>query len=298
MNDIERGACFITESVKSKKPFFVGKIGTSELDILIFYIQHRQPPAVRPYPQSYVINITRNAGLFPATDVAIDNWASYMIQNVLPNGDGFAAWNPSPELAAFETALIKKLSPKAALFPLRSLEPYYVDDVENRWTYMIPSNTKVAVVSPFLNSIENQWKKHGEIWKNNPIWGSNPPEIIPIRSGYSPSLSSTNGKWSEEVINQGWQAAVNQIVNEVKEVEARFAIVGCGALSLPVCYKLKEEGIASVHTGGATQILFGIKGRRWLNHGTISNFFNSSWEFPVKEEIPSKAREIEGGCYW
>jgi len=296
--NIEEGAAFITNAVKSEQPFFVGKLGTSELDVLIFYITSRQTLHPKPYPLPMITNITRNAGLFPDTEESIDQWAIFMIRSVIPAGDGFAAWNPTPHLAAYESALITKLAPNAKQFPLRSLEPYYITDIEKRWTYMIPNTARVAVISPFSTSIEKQWKKHEAIWQNNPIWGHNPPTIIPIRSGYSPSLTTTNGKWSDAILSRGWHNAVNHTVQLVREANATIAIVGCGALSLPICHSLKKAGISAIHTGGATQILFGIKGRRWLNHGTISTFFNEAWEFPEAQEIPSNARQIEGGCYW
>jgi hypothetical protein len=50
--------------------------------------------------------------------------------------------------------------------------------------------------------------------------------------------------------------------------------------------------------GGAIQVLFGIKGRRWKTHEVISKFWNDDWIYPKPEETPQGARDIEGGCYW
>ena len=294
--NIEQGAEFITEQIRFRKPFFVGKLGTSELDVLIFYTQYRQKPHPPAYPQSIKTNIVRNGGIFPGTEKAIDAWAVHMLTEVLPAGAGFAIWNPI--VGNIEKAIINTFAPGAKQFPLRTLEPYYLNVLEDRWTYNITKHSKVAVVSPFYKSIEHQWKKREAIWGDNSIWGPMPPTIIPVKAGYSPYLSTTIGLWSTDIIEGGWRAAVTDIVRQVKESGALFAIVGCCALSLPICYALKQQNIASVHTGGATQILFGIKGHRWLNHGTISEFFNEAWEFPFPEEIPTGAQEVEGACYW
>jgi hypothetical protein len=294
--NIEQGAEFITQQIRSRNPFFVGKLGTSELDVLLFYTRYRQIEQSPMYPEYIKINIVRNGGLFPATDKALDAWAVHMLTEVLPAGTGYAIWNPI--IGNIEKAILNTFASTAKQFPLRSLEPYYINILEDRWTYNLPKHAKVAVVSPFYKSIEHQWKKRDAIWEDNPIWGPIPPTIIPVRAGYSPYLSTTTGLWSTEIINGGWKAAVADIVRQVKETGARFAIVGCGALSLPICYALKKEYIASIHTGGATQILFGIKGRRWLNHSTISEFFNPAWEFPYPEEIPTQSNKVEGGCYW
>ena len=294
--NIDQGAQFISQQIRTRNPFFVGKLGTSELDVLIFYTQYRQKPNAPLYPHNIKVNIARNGGLFPATDKSIDNWAVHMLTEVLPAGAGFAVWNPL--VGNVEKAILNTFAPWAKQFPLRTLEPYYMNILEDRWTYNLTKHAKVAVVSPFYKSIEHQWKKREQIWGDNTIWGPVPPTIVPVRTGYSPYLSSSTGGWSPEIINGGWHAAVEDIVRQVKETGALFAIVGCGALSLPICYALKKENIASIHTGGATQILFGIKGHRWLNHGTISEFFNEAWEFPFPEEIPTGAQMVEGGCYW
>ena len=294
--NIEQGANFIVEQIRSRNPFFVGKLGTSELDVIIFYTQYRQKNPAPSYPENIKLNIARNGGLFPASDKAIDAWAVHMLTEVLPAGAGFAIWNPV--VGNIEKAILNTFAPKAKQFPLRALEPYYINVLEDRWTYNLTKHAKVAVVSPFYKSIEHQWKKREAVWGDNSIWGLVPPTIVPVRAGYSPYLSTTTGVWDTTIINGGWQAAVADIVRQVKETNALFAIVGCGALSLPICYALKKENIGSIHTGGATQILFGIKGHRWLNHGTISEFFNEAWEFPFPEEIPTGAQMVEGGCYW
>ena len=62
--------------------------------------------------------------------------------------------------------------------------------------------------------------------------------------------------------------------------------------------KLKEKGLKCIVLGGATQILFGIKGARWENHSVISNFFNNAWVYPPFSCKPTHGKLIENGCYW
>ena len=62
--------------------------------------------------------------------------------------------------------------------------------------------------------------------------------------------------------------------------------------------KLKNAGLQVIVMGGATQILFGIKGKRWNNHEVISTFFNNAWVSPNPENIPLNYSLVEGGCYW
>ena len=50
----------------------------------------------------------------------------------------------------------------------------------------------------------------------------------------------------------------------------------------------------SIHAGGATQLLFGIKGKRWDECG----FYNDYWVRPSEREKPLGYEKVEGGCYW
>ena len=59
---------------------------------------------------------------------------------------------------------------------------------------------------------------------------------------------------------------------------------------------LSEWGKKPYTWGGATQMLFGIKGKRWEDE--YGEFMNEHWIRPSKEETPINAMKIENGCYW
>jgi hypothetical protein len=221
-----------------------------------------------------------------------------MINDVIPNGDGYAEWNPMYK--TMEISLLNQLAPHSERFPLRSLEPYYIEQPEERWTNMLPEGTKLAIISPFAKSIELQWKKQGAVWSfmRQGLWPEHIKNIVAVCSGYNPYLTSGSGGWSSDIIQLGWQGAVDSMVDKAVNSGANLVLVGCGALSLPICAGLKRRGMSAIHLGGATQILFGIKGRRWATHSIISGFFNDAWVWPLDSEIPTQAQDIEGGCYW
>ena len=62
--------------------------------------------------------------------------------------------------------------------------------------------------------------------------------------------------------------------------------------------ELKQRGVIAIVLGGATQVLFGIKGMRWATHSVISEFWNEAWVWPKQSETPLGASSIEGACYW
>ena len=75
-------------------------------------------------------------------------------------------------------------------------------------------------------------------------------------------------------------------------------LVGAGAYGLPLAAHSKSQGAQAVVVGGATHILFGIKGRRWDEHPEISTLYNEHWTRPLKSETPENFSAVEDGCYW
>ena len=58
----------------------------------------------------------------------------------------------------------------------------------------------------------------------------------------------------------------------------------------------KDMGKKAIHIGGATQILFGIKGKRWDSCG----YYNEHWVRPSADETPKGVERFEHGtfAYW
>ena len=48
----------------------------------------------------------------------------------------------------------------------------------------------------------------------------------------------------------------------IGKIDFDVALLGCGAYGLPFAASIKRMGKKAVHLGVATQILFGIKGKR------------------------------------
>ena len=290
--DQTAGAKWIQDALTRGSPFLAGKLGTSETDVLYFYMGVRRPSPTAPsYPAALRKNLCVNAGLFPATNETLDDWASHMISDVLPHLDCVAQWNPMNALE--ELTVLQVACPKATRCALRSLEPYYA---ETAWSASLPD--RVAVVTPFAARVTEQWGKRAAVWPTRRLWNDR-TEVIPVRCGYGPLLTDADNGWTAiapDIVT--WRDAVRAMADAVVRTGATVALLGCGALSLPLGAELKRRGLSAIHMGGATQILFGIKGRRWATHDVISTFFNEAWTFPSPAEIPSRAAAVEGGCYW
>ena len=92
--------------------------------------------------------------------------------------------------------------------------------------------------------------------------------------------------------------------DEIDKTDYDVCIVGCGAYGFLLAAHCKRMGRKAVHLGGTTQLLFGIKGKRWenpdygFNGVSYQSFMTPQWVRPSTEETPAKSSDIEGGCYW
>ena len=287
MYSVEEGGRMLRARILTGIPFVAGKLGTSEFEALQWFISH----ANGPFPLHIQKNMKINAGLFGAG--CIEEWSSYMIQH-LEMMDEIVMWNPIAPVE--ERYFIQERCPSVKKYlPLRALEPFYQKEDENRWSLNLG---RFCVVSPFKESIESQWPKRNELFPY-PLFGEADFRGV-VRVKYSPLIcgGSEDCAWPQTALEGGWFSAVLSVVEECVAKDVGFVFVGAGALSLPICFELKKRGISAIHTGGGTQIIFGVKGQRWLSHNVISGFFNPAWISPLRKEIPSGGDRIEGGCYF
>lgn len=292
---IEKGAeeirTVLRNALEKKEGALIGRNGTIELEALLYRLYQAAPN------QSYPSHITRrlelHAGVWPSDKNMVDRWVFQLLEAIRLCDVLVAGWYEP--LKEAEERLLNATNTLAPRIPLRSLEPYYVVP-ELRWTQLL-AGQRVAVVTSFAKTIEEQIEKREEIWPiaTDSILPLN-VEWVPIQTGYAPALAKGVAAWPSDI--QTWDTAVSYIVRKVVASKASIALIGCGGLGMLIGAELKKQGIIAIVMGGATQVLFGIKGQRWSKHSVISTFWNESWVWPKGTETPSGASLIEGGCYW
>lgn len=270
-------------ALSEKRGFLVGRTGTIELEVLL---------SAGSVSRERLAVLERNAGVFPANLDSALIWLA-QTQEAIRSTDLLVAGWYEP-LARSEAGFLARLGKQGPFLPLRSLEPYYVSE-ELMWSRLM-AGRRVAVVSSFAVSACAQ------AIKANLIWGDRYESLlpaatyVPIVTGYAPILAAGRAEWPAGCSR--WQEAVGDVVRRVVETNAEIVLIGCGGLGMLIGARLKALGKVCIVIGGATQVLFGIKGIRWANHSVISRFWNSAWVWPAVEETPRGATAIEGGCYW
>lgn len=280
--DFLDSAAELFERFKSNKPLLAGKIGNGELMTVYNYL-HAQHLNINPIPWNPIVVKENyiNAGVFPESEESRIYFCEQLLQS-LDISDIIAAWNSG--LREFEIKLIKKHNINTTLIDLCALEPYYSG---NPWTKNL-KDKNVLVVSPFAKSIESQYRKRELIFDNN---------ILPkfnLKTIYHPNSKAITDKNKYN----SWKEMIDDIKSQMSNIDFDVAIVGTGASSLPIAAHAKKLGKQGIHLGGATQILFGIKGKRWDNMKKVNVFYNDHWVRPSSEEIPEKGNLVEDGCYW
>jgi hypothetical protein len=257
-------------------PRAFGKIGGLEAELCGFYLEER--PKGAPYPRLLRHQAFLNVGLFPETDASLDEFCRRIV----------AAAGTMDVMGVMgypgEPAVLGRHAPQARLIPLRSLDPWFFP---NPWSRHL-AGRRVAVISPFAATIERQYARRAEIWPGTDIL----PEfdLRTIRMPLSPGLAPP--------AEADWQERFERMRDALEAAPYDIALVGAGGISLLLAAHAKAMGRVGFHTGGPTQILFGIRGRRWDGEAFFQQRMNQAWVRPDPEDTPPGVVKIERGSYW
>lgn len=269
----------IEKSFENKEGCFIGRYGSNELDAMVKF-EHYKTGKIRAYQQNVMDRLCLNAGFFPKDVKLMSRYVEEM-KEASSMVDVVGVWfNP------FEDYILKKYAPKAVCCQLTALEPYFYS---KPWSRLLKGK-KVLVIHPFSKSIQTQYKNSREqIFVNDQIL----PEFdLKVQK----AVQTIAGQSDDRFVS--WFDALSYMEKIALKEEFDVAIVGCGAYGFPLAARLKKAGKIVIHLGGATQMLFGVKGSRWESIDAFKNIINSSWIYPIEDEKPSGAEKIEGGCYW
>lgn len=155
------------------------------------------------------------------------------------------------------------------------------------------------MIHPFKNTIEKQYQKRELLFENKDVLPKF-ESLTVIRAIQSLGGNSQFKDWFE---------ALEYMKNEIDKVDYDICLIGAGAYGFPLAAHVKRQGKQGIHLGGALQLLFGIKGKRWenpnysldwnLEKDTYKNLLNNkNWLRADENETPKTASNVEGGCYW
>ena len=282
------------------KPCMISRFGTGEIGIVNNYITvHSREILLKRcfdyitdntglpwWDKLYFKSMRLNAGIFPETIDILERFSERFLLDI-PEIDLLGSFNYAERFMPLRDDVIN--------VHLECLYPFFV---ENPWTRVLKGK-KVLVVHPFVETIANQCRRHQFLFEN--------PEILP--SFELKTVRAVQSNAGGKVPFVDWFDALKYMEEEISKVDFDICILGCGAYGLPLAAHVKRMGKQVVHLGGGSQLLFGIKGKRWDNDAyhwkelpmlntNYSSLYNDYWVRPSQNETPESAAKVEGACYW
>jgi hypothetical protein len=270
--EAEAGNQQIAELIRRGDPAMVARCGAVEMRCVNEYLSGNG------FSASIRQEIQRAAGVFPTEDGILKKFCEYYIA-CTSQADLLAIWG-----VGAESKIIRSGS-KARLTQLTALEPYYF---EQPWSGALKGK-KVLVIHPFKDSIESQYRKRNYLFDH--------PEVLPELASLA-CVKAVQSAAGAETEYASWFDALASMCAEIDRADFEIAIIGAGAYSLPLAAYVKRIGKIAVQMSGATQILFGIMGKRWEQIPEVFRLWNEYWVRPSELETPKQYKLVEGGCYW
>lgn len=297
IKDAQIASDLIYKKLNSNEPAMIARYGGFELSAVVNYlgIKNKNKNIIKYIKDeepdwtwnSTTINyLNKNAGFFPPNKEHIEQFCKLMIKD-------------SKEVDILGSWMIGENYMKEFLncekVQLVLLEPYLA---KNPWSRIL-KNKKILVVHPFKNTIEKQYQKRELLFENKDTL----PEFESLTVIRAVQSLGGNSQFKD------WFEALEYMKTEIDKVDYDICLIGAGAYGFPLAAHVKRQGKQGVHLGGALQLLFGIKGKRWemanydslwdLEKGTYKNLLNNPYWIRADEtEKPPVANNVEGGCYW
>ena len=276
---------YIYDKINEKEPFMACRFGNTELQTVIGCLKTEIIGKTKEndeYTKKWFDRLCVGAGFFPNIPENCQRFKECILQ-ACKEIDLLAMWHLN-----MEDFVIEEYVSQADITFLFHLEPWLAG--KRPWSTALKGK-KVLVIHPFETTIRSQYARREQIFPGT--------DILPEFELHTLKAVQTIAGERDERFSD-WFEALDYMYQEAMKIDFDIAIIGCGAYGMPLAAKIKQAGKQTIHLGGATQLLFGIKGKRWVEDypTKIATLFNDAWVYPDESEIPRAAKVVEGGCYW
>lgn len=279
--DAEKINIYISEKINGKMPFMAARFGSTEL----LNMRGVEFPAKgESTTRKYFNQLCNWSGFFPQDFSLLKPFVELERQSA-SEIDIIAIW-----FHAFEDYYIKKFMKKDVKCTyLLNFEPWSAPECP--WSAALKGK-KVLVVHPFAETIQSQYTNREKIFP-----GTN---ILPeFELKTLKAVQTLAGNKDDRFAT--WFEALDWMYQEALKIDFDIAIIGCGAYGMPLAAKIKQAGKQAIHLAGATQLLFGIRGKRWDTDPAfeyVRRWYNNAWVYPGLQDRIQNESKVENACYW
>lgn len=232
------------------------------------------------YPHESIKALSINAGFFPM-DLDLQNSFSELFLRDIADIDILGSYIDQESYISQEIEHCKKIDIYGYCAPFVWKNP---------WTKVLKGK-RVLVVHPFVESIQQQYKKREYLFEDTDVLPEF-KELILVKAVQSIAGNGVNTGFRD------WFEALNFMKDEIDRHDYDIALIGCGAYGMQLAAHCKRNGKIAIHMASWVQMLFGIYGNRWINdQPQYARFINKYWIRPL-EKKPIGAEKVENACYW
>ncbi|MCR5233018.1 MAG: hypothetical protein K6E53_03825 [Lachnospiraceae bacterium] len=269
----------LRDMIESGKPFAYGRYSYTEMEIMIRAITEKwlHVPSTRAFEWLDIFCSEGESNFEGACKYTA------LMEEAFKDIDMLGIWDN----LHMGDALLDKQGQLNSLYvtDARSVEAYYY---EEPWTEALKGK-KVLVVSPFSDAIHYQYSRKELLWDNKHIL---PDFSLDTEASVWYYAGQRDDRFSD------WFRAYEYLYESIMQHDFDVVILACGYFGFALASRIKKAGKQAVHMGGSTQLLFGIKGKRWDNNPNINKFYNDNWIRPDAAIKPADDRNLDDGCYW
>lgn len=296
------GAANVFEKyVSGKENYFFNRIGGNELDIYVKYIQSgRDIKAINT--DAITNNIKKYAGYYDPKNnpkilkffldkfeesyaesdvVMVANSAlSSALGYIQPTDQYYKASNDE----SFKNIAEQLMEDKTCI------KFHYIESLNkmDSW-FRLLNGKRVLIVSPFTNEIKKQLKNKHNLFKDVNFQKINYPEFARVEYITTPlTMDGFN------IPHENWKETYHDLCRQVRNKKREFdvALLMCGSYASPLGLYIKKIYRSAIYLGGIGQLLFGIKGSRYMIP-YYTRFMNEHWIYP---ELSNKLKMDPDYC--
>lgn len=279
----------IANIIRSGEPFMLARIGNTEISILKEYLAKKKG-LLRRYSYFWLDYLYHCCGFFSndvdeVVDEHVDAY-SEMTLEALKNCDFQVCWGHE-SLAAGLNFILHQYESKYS----KRIDWDYLDSCECCFDPVLGYNAlrgkKVLVISPFVNTIKEQYARKELIFQGEKQFPD--CDLILYRAPET-QMGQTLGFHT-------WFECFQSVVDDISRIDFDIAIIGAGSYGMPLAYEIKKMKKQAISISSYLANWFGIKMKRYCTYSKLNRNWNEHWVFP-SEDPPPNYELVEDGCYW
>ena len=285
----------LASALATGRGFAAGKLGFSEQSVLGYLPlidRESDPRRIAAYEATLRFHCERQTGIFPTDRDFLRRFAAAYADHVRSlDVIGLFGGPQEPLLRTWHRIPGRGI-------PYRLMEPdLAIPDRPDRCYLPLLAGKRLLIVTPSARllaarcdqeTFEATWAKTGKRWFA-------PASVAAVEFPYGyVTETDTHARFGDVL------RLYEHVCADIARHEFDVAFIAAGALGIPLAAFVKGLGLIGLSLGGHLQVIFGVRGKRWLDDPLYrDHVMNDAWiDMPAEYRPPAAATLTDGGAYW